>query len=208
VAQVDAIVQLIRALKACNPNALFLCDPVIGDHGRLFQPEPIAAAVRDRLVPLADIVTPNRFELGWCVGAPATDNAGLVDAARRLDRPEVVVTSAFARPGDLGNLVIHVDQVHFAGHGALPSAPNGTGDVLAGLYLAHRLSDERPEEALQRAVSSTLRLTERAASLGADELPLAAGQDDLLAPTRGVSRDRVQSGRLSSVEGGGSSTPS
>lgn len=191
VAQVEWVVRLIQALKACNPSALFLCDPVIGDRGRLFQPEALAMAVRDRLVPLADIVTPNRFELGWCAGAAAEGNADLVNAARRLGRPEVVVTSAFAPSGDLGNLVIHGDQVHFASHVAMRSVPNGTGDVLAALYLAHRLSDEPPEEALRRSVSSTLRLAERATSLGADELPLAAGQDDLQAPTRRVSLARI-----------------
>jgi pyridoxine kinase len=99
VAQVEWVVRLIQALKACNPSALFLCDPVIGDRGRLFQPEALAMAVRDRLVPLADIVTPNRFELGWCAGAAAEGNADLVNAARRLGRPEVVVTSAFAPSG-------------------------------------------------------------------------------------------------------------
>jgi len=191
VAQVDGVVRLIQALKACNPGALFLCDPVIGDHGRLFQSEALAVAVRDRLVPLADIVMPNRFELGWCTGAAAKDNAGLVNAARRLGRPEVVVTSAFAGPGDIGDLVIARDQVHLAGHVALPSVPNGTGDVLAALYLAHRLSDEPPEEALRRSVSATLRLAERAKSLGVDELPLAAGQNDLSARARGVKLARI-----------------
>jgi pyridoxine kinase len=186
-AQVESVVRLIQALKARNPAALFLCDPVIGDHGRLFQPEALAAAaVRDRLVPLADIVTPNRFELGWCTGAAANDNQGLVDAARRLGRPEVVVTSAFAGPGDLGNLVIAGDRVDCASHAALPSVPNGTGDVLAALYLAHRLAEEPPEEALLRSVSATLRLAERASTLGADELPLVLGQGDLSAPPRGV----------------------
>jgi pyridoxine kinase len=190
-AQVTSIVHLVQALKARNPGALLLCDPVIGDHGRLFQPEAIATAVRDRLVPLADIVTPNRFELEWCTGMATTDNAGLIDAARRLGRAEVVVTSAFAPPGDLGNLLIHGDQVHVAGHGALPSVPNGTGDLLAALYLAHRLADELPEEALLKSVSSTLRLAERAVELGADELPLAAAKDDLLSPPRGVSLSRL-----------------
>jgi pyridoxine kinase len=190
-AQVEWVVRLVQALKACNPGALFLCDPVIGDHGRLFQSETLAMAVRDRLVPLADIVTPNRFELGWCTGAAANDNAGLVNAARRLGRPEVVVTSAFAGPGDLGNLVIARDRVYCASHAAMPSVPNGTGDVLAALYLAHRLSDEPPEEALRRSVSATLRLAERARRLGADELPLAAGQNDLLAPARGVKLARI-----------------
>jgi pyridoxine kinase len=191
VAQVEWVARLIQAVKACNPSAIFLCDPVIGDRGRLFQPEALAMAVRDRLVPLADIVTPNRFELDWCAGTAATGNGGLVDAARQLGRPEVVVTSAFAGPGELGNLVVVEDRVNCVSHVAMPSVPNGTGDVLAALYLAHRLSDEPPEEALRRSVSATLRLAERAASLGADELPLAAGQDDLLAPTRGVSLARI-----------------
>jgi pyridoxine kinase len=191
VGQVEWVVRLIQALKARNPGALVLCDPVIGDGGRLFQSEALAIAVRDRLVPLADIVTPNRFELDWCTDTAASDNAGLVDAARRLGRPEVVVTSAFAGPGDLGNLLVAVDRVYFASHVAMPSVPNGTGDVLAALYLAHRLSDEPPEEALRRSVSATLRLDERAKSLGADELPLAAGQDDLLARTDGVKLARI-----------------
>ena len=117
-------------------------------------------------MPLADIVTPNSFELDWCTGTTANDNAGLVNAARRLDRPEVVVTSAFAGPGDIGNLVVAGDRVYLASHAALPSVPNGTGDVLAALYLAHRLSDEAPEKALRRSVSATLRLAERAKSLG------------------------------------------
>ena len=190
-AQVESVERLIKALKACNPNALVLCDPVIGDHGRLFQSEVLATAVRDRLVPLADIVAPNRFELCWCTGSAANDNPSLVSAARRLGRPEVVVTSAFAGPGDIGNLVITGDRVHLASHVAVPSAPNGTGDVLAALYLAHRLSDEPPEEALRRSVSATLRLAERANRLGADELPLAAGQSDLVARARGVRLARI-----------------
>lgn len=191
VAQVEGIVGLIQALKARKPNALFLCDPVIGDGGRLFQSEAMAITIRDRLVPLADIVRLNSFELGWLTGAAANDNPGLISAARRLGRPEVVVTSAFAGPGDLGNLVVAGDQVHLASHHAIPSVPNGTGDVLAALYLAHRLSERPAEEALLRSVSATLRMAERANNLGADELPLAPGQDDLLAPVRGVTMTRI-----------------
>jgi pyridoxine kinase len=103
----------------------------------------------------------------------------------------VVVTSAFAGPGEIGNLVVAGDTAYLASHAAQASAPNGTGDLLAALYLAHRLSGESPEEALRRAASATLRLVERAALLGADELPLAAGQDDLLASPAGVSLARL-----------------
>ena len=58
-------------VKAKNPNALYICDPVMGDAGGLYVPEPTAEAMRDLLMPLADIATPNRYELEWIVGAQA-----------------------------------------------------------------------------------------------------------------------------------------
>jgi pyridoxine kinase len=190
-AQIGPVLSLVEAVQARNSGALYLCDPVIGDRDRLFVPEALASAIRDQLVPRADIVTPNRFELAWLTERTSADDAGLVAAARHLGRPEVVVTSAFAGPGEIGNLVVAGDTAYLASHAAQASAPNGTGDLLAALYLAHRLSGESPEEALRRAASATLRLVERAAPLGADELPLAAGQDDLLASPAGVSLARL-----------------
>ena len=69
VGQVAPIARLVRAVKD-NPGARFLYDPNIGDGGSLFQPADLAAEARDALLPLADIATPNRFELGWLSGRP------------------------------------------------------------------------------------------------------------------------------------------
>ncbi len=66
--QADAVAGLIKAVKARNPNALYLCDPVIGDQKGLYVPEATANGIRDKLLPLADIATPNRFELSWLTG--------------------------------------------------------------------------------------------------------------------------------------------
>ncbi len=52
--------------RAAGPAVL--CDPVIGDHGGLYVPEAVATAIRDRLMPLATLATPNRFELAWLTG--------------------------------------------------------------------------------------------------------------------------------------------
>ena len=93
--QVEAVASLIQATTAEN-SALYLCDPVIGDKGGLFRPEPLAVAIRDRLLPLADIATPNRHELEWLAGKSLADNDALVAAAMNLGPKEVVVTSAFA----------------------------------------------------------------------------------------------------------------
>ncbi len=88
--QVHAAAELIRAFKADDPSFVYLCDPVIGDAGGLYVAEPVAAAIRDALMPLADLATPNRFELGWLADAPVDDNAAIAAAARRTGIARVV----------------------------------------------------------------------------------------------------------------------
>ena len=153
-------------------------------------PEPLAAAFRDRLVPLADIVTPNRFELAFLTGSEPADNPALAAAARTLSVSEVIVTSAYAPAGETACLLVTGTSVHMVRHPLLAKAPNGTGDLLAALYLAHRLAGEPGPEALTRAVSATYRMV--AAAAGAGELPLATAQDLLIAAPAEVALSRIE----------------
>lgn len=189
--QIEPVAELVALVKARNPEAIYLCDPVIGDGDGLFRPEDIAAAIRDRLLPLADVATPNRHELMWLAGTLADDNDGLAAAAATLGPKEVVVTSAFAPRDEIGLVLTEPGGVHIASHPALADAPHGTGDLFAALYLAHSLDGAAPPAALERAAAATLRLVERAAELGADALPLADGQDALAASPHGVAVVRV-----------------
>jgi len=184
--QVDAAIALVARLRATAPAAPVLCDPVVGDAGHFYVGADIRERVRS-LAAVADMVTPNRFELAFLAGrdpAGLTDNAALAAAARSLGRPEVVVTSAFAGRGETANLLVTADHAVLATHRAFDRAPHGTGDLLAALYLGHRLDGDDPREALTRAAGATARLVELAA--GADELPLAAAQGEFLAPPLGV----------------------
>ena len=183
--QVEEVAALVKATRAENP-ALYLCDPVIGDEGGLFRPEALAGAIRDRLLPYADIATPNRHELEWLAGKPLGDNDGLVAAVANLGPREVVVTSAFAPPGEIGTLLVAQDGAYLATHVARPDAPHGTGDLFAALYLGYRLDGLESVVALERSVAAVLRLVELAVERGADELPLAEGQDAFLAPPGGI----------------------
>ncbi len=178
-AQAGPIAALIGAVKAANPAALVLCDPILGDWRGPYMPAATLAAVRDGVLPLADIATPNRHELGFLAGRSLPDNAALAGAARALGPAEVVVTSAFAGEGETANLLVTRDAVDCVAHPALPSAPHGTGDLLSALYLGHRLSGGKPGGALRRAAAATVRLI--ALADGADEMPLVAGQDAFLA---------------------------
>jgi pyridoxine kinase len=174
--RVAPMARLIEAVKAANPKAVYLCDPIIGDSDGLFQPETVAIAIRDHLVPRADIATPNRHELLWLTGRSADDNLGLTGAARALGPREIVVTSAFAEAGRIGNLVVDAGTATLVTHPVRADVPHGTGDLFAALYLGHRLEAKLPGDAIRRAAAATLRLIDLAAALEADEMPLAAGQ--------------------------------
>lgn len=175
--QVGPLVDLVEAVRAVNPDALYLCDPIIGDSEGLYQPEIIGEAIRSKLLPLADMTTPNRHELAWLTQTKPANNADLVAAARTLGPREAIVTSAFGGAQTIGNLLVERDGVRLVTHDEVEVAPYGTGDMVSALYLGHRLDGRAPADALDRAVSATYRLVRLAREIGVDEIPFVAGQD-------------------------------
>lgn len=185
-AQVEAAADLVAAVKRSNPNALYLCDPVIGDirpdgTGGLYLPEATAIAIRDRLLPIADIATPNRFEAGWLSGRPVDTTAEATVAARALGPATVLVTSAPAMMArSVATLLVTPEMALQAEHPMVAGAPNGTGDLLATSYLARTLDGAHPEQALAGAAASVFDMVARSVRAGADELLLQAEQDVLV----------------------------
>jgi|LauGreDrversion4_2_1035121.scaffolds.fasta_scaffold391699_2 pyridoxine kinase len=132
-----------------------LVDPVMGDHGRLYIPQEVAEAIRTHLVPRANCLTPNAFELAWLSGHEVTDEASAITAARSLSLPEVLATSVPSHEG-LATLLITADEVHRIVAPKLVMVPNGTGDFLSGLYLAARL-EHAPQDAFAAAMKTLSR---------------------------------------------------
>ncbi|HET7414029.1 MAG TPA: pyridoxal kinase PdxY [Pararhizobium sp.] len=181
--QAAAIAKLIDAVRTGNPDALYVCDPVIGDLGGLYVPEGTAEAIRDRLLPLASVATPNRYELAWLSGAALADNAALIDAALALGPKRVLVSSAFAMTrGNTGNLFLSGRHALLAEHRIVENAPNGLGDLLGAVFLARILAGQSDDKALQSATASVFDILARSVRRGADELTLASDADCLSAP--------------------------
>ena len=186
--QVTAAASLIRELRAANTGFIYLCDPVIGDAGGLYVAENVAAAIRDELLPLANIATPNRFELGWLSGMPVDDNAAIAAAAERVSVARVVATSAHAMmKGAIANLLVEPGQRIMAEHAALSSAPNGLGDLFSSLFLARTVSGESAETALRLASASVFEIAARSVRAGSDELLLQSEAASLRTPMADVS---------------------
>jgi pyridoxine kinase len=137
--QVSVAADLITRLRLQLPSLMVLVDPVMGDHGRLYVPLPVAEAIRDQLSPLANITTPNSFELGWLTGKPVGSLSEATAAAATLTQNEVIVTSIATADDTLGTLLLTNGTTRLNTVAKRAHVPHGTGDFLAGCYLAHRL---------------------------------------------------------------------
>lgn len=182
------VLDAVARVKAANPRAVYCCDPVMGDVGRgFFVREGIPEFLRDEVVPRADLVTPNQFELEFLVGRSLATQAELVAAAQELRSrgPEVVlVTSALTAetPAD------SIQMVCVTGAGSwvvttpmLPMTVRGGGDVTAAVFLAHWLS-EGPEVALRRTAATMHTVLSRTHAAGSEEMLLVQEQDAIAAP--------------------------
>ena len=183
VGQVEAVARLVKALKERNPELVYLCDPVIGDLKGLYVPEAIAAAIRDHLLPLADIATPNRYELAWLTGVALESNAEIVDAALMLGPRRVLVTSAVPMmSGGIGNLLLTDRLALMAEHRMVGNPPNGLGDLTSALFLSRILSGEGDERALQMTTAAVFEILARSVKRGADELMLSEDYSSFSTP--------------------------
>ena len=194
--QVAIAGDLVAAVKAANPAALHVADPVIGDDGGLYVAEAIATAQKATMVPRADLVTPNRFELGWLSGRPVEDIAAIAEAARSLGPARTAVTSAPAMMKDrIAAALVTRDAVTIAETRRYDKVPNGTGDLFAALLTARLLEGADDETALSAAAAGTFEVIDRSVRAGSDELDLCLNQDAIVAPRAQVEVRRLGEGR-------------
>ena len=182
-AQAASVARLVETIKTRNKGVLYLCDPVIGDEKGLYVPEATANAIRDELMPLADVSTPNRFELAWLTGAELPDNKAVMQAALHAGPGTMLVTSAHPMiAGGTGNLLVTHSLALLAEHRLVVGPTNGLGDLTSALFLARMLAGLDLEQVLQRTTASVFEIMARSAKRGADELMLEADASSLSTP--------------------------
>src|SRR5690606_25020804 len=116
--------------------------------------------LRDKVVPVADIITPNQFELGFLTGTePDTIESTLVsaDLAREMGPRTALVTSV-ERPdredGTIEMMAIDDKGAWIVQTPFLPMKANGSGDVTAALFTSHYVRSGDAADALARTASS------------------------------------------------------
>lgn len=185
----DVIIDAVARVKAANPRALYACDPVMGNaRSGCFVAPAIPALLRDKVVPVADIITPNQFELGFLTGTePHTieETLASADAARAMGPSTILVTSV-ERPdreeGTIEMMVVDDDGAWIVTTPYLPMKANGSGDVTAALFTSHYTATRDAADALARTASSVYGLLEQTHAAGTKELLLIEAQEHYANP--------------------------
>jgi pyridoxine kinase len=144
--------------------------------------------MRDKVVPAADVITPNQFELGFLAGTEPTtldEVVAAADAVRETGPGTVLVTSALTDDTPEGSL----DMVAVSDEGAwlartprLDINPPGAGDLTSAVFLANLLAGHDVPTALARTTSSVFAVMEATAAAGSREMRIVASQDALAGP--------------------------
>lgn len=180
----DVIIDTAKRVKAKNPNAVYSCDPVMGNakSGCFVAPE-IPVLLREKVVPAADIITPNQFELGFLTDTePRTleETLASADLARAMG-PSVVLVTSVERPDapadTIEMLAVDDNGAWIVQTPRLPMKANGSGDVTAALFTAHYVETGSAEAALARTVSSVYELLMLTFKSGERELQLVQAQE-------------------------------
>ncbi|CAN7479293.1 PfkB family carbohydrate kinase [Phenylobacterium sp. LjRoot225] len=185
--QVEIAASLLERIRAAAPKPpIVLVDPIMGDDpkGLYVHPE-VAEAVATRLVPLADWITPNLWELGRLAGAPILDVAGAIAACRTLGR-RALVTSLSGAEGEIGLLYCDADEAVLFTHQRLAHAPNGTGDLVTASFGAGLIEGLAPRAAAERAARVAAETVQVALEWGVVDLPIVALAEQLVNPTANV----------------------
>jgi pyridoxine kinase len=195
----EVILDAVARVKAANPAAIYACDPVMGNaKSGCFVHPAIPVLLRERVVPAADLITPNQFELGYLTDTEPRsieETLASVDLARAMGPSTVLVTSV-ERPDAPEDTI---EMLAVTGDGAwivqtprLAMKANGSGDVTAALFTAHLLSTGDPAVALARTASSVFDLLKLTLDSGARELQLVQSQETLAHPAMQFEVTRIR----------------
>jgi pyridoxine kinase len=194
----DVILDAVVRVRAANPQASYTCDPVMGNAGSgCFVHPDIPPVLRERVVPRADVITPNQFELGFLTGTePQTLEEILTSAelARKMGPRTVLVTSVQRadRPTEtMEMLAVTDDGAWIVQTPKLPLKANGSGDVTSALFTAHLLATDAAT-ALGRTAASVFALLDATQRSGERELRLVQAQEAFVDPHETFDVNRIR----------------
>lgn len=109
----QVIKRVVETLRQSNPDLVYVCDPVLGDDGKLYLPAEMVDLYKSDILHLASIITPNQFEAEQLTGSKISTEQEALQACQYLLKqgPQAVVSGSKLRiPSSIASFA------HWFGH--------------------------------------------------------------------------------------------
>ncbi|KAL6484399.1 hypothetical protein MHYP_G00064440 [Metynnis hypsauchen] len=207
----EMVVDIVEELKGANPSLVYVCDPVMGDNGAMYVPEALLPVYKEKVVPVADIITPNQFEAELLTGIKISTEKDAVEAMDLLHEmgPDTVVITSSELLSSLGDqyLVALGSQITVKADGTkekqrirmdIPRVDAvfvGTGDLFAAMLLAWthhhpnnlKAACEKTVSVMQHVIKRTINYAKEVA--GPDRRPSPAQLELRMVQSKGDIED-------------------
>lgn len=184
------ILSAVALVKQRNPQAIYCADPVMGDVGRGFFVRPgVPEFLRDAVVPAADVVTPNHWELNFLTDSESgtvPEVLAAADALRARGPRTVLVTSVVhdaQEPGTLDMIAVDDTGAWLVTTPLLDRTFTGSGDLTSAMFLTALLDGAGTAGALERTAAIVYGVLKFTTDAGARELRLVAAQAEIAHPS-------------------------
>jgi len=186
------ILKIREKLLEKNPKLLFVCDPVMGDQGKLYVPKELVNIYKDEVIPKADFLFPNQTECEFLTDMRITSDADALQAIDKLHQvgPKVVIITSFEF-GDrsfvslLGSIRNDDGKTSRRFKMQVPRFDRsftGTGDLFAALLLAWYSIDGDVVRACEKAVNSLQAVLSKTVKAASGELLLIQSKHEIETP--------------------------
>jgi pyridoxine kinase len=212
----EAVLDVLETIRRYNPMVKFVCDPVMGDDDKFYVPPQLAKVYRDTVIPKADVVTPNQFEVEQLTGIKVKtleDAKNACAALHKMGPAIVFITSAIIEEEGTNNITIFASQritnedsdeddaanveMWRINCPLIPGKFTGTGDVTASLLLGHlaRNPDNLPL-VMEKVINTMYVLIERThrakgSTVQSTELKLVQSKDVIENPPATYKAQRI-----------------
>lgn len=180
------IEKAVKRFKVCNPKGIYCLDPVMGDVGKgFFVQAGIPELITQKLLPLADIITPNKFEFDALTATNCQSHNDMVAAARKLmgdfNLRCVVITSAdFGEKETTHTLVVRREDATLYTTPFLQNSPSGTGDLFTGMFIARILLGQDEIEAADVSLNAVYSIIKHTVKSNLSELDIITNQECII----------------------------
>lgn len=187
----SAIIDAVRDVKKTNPEALYCCDPVMGDVDKgIYVSDGIPQFMKEQALSHADILIPNQFELEYLSGMQCRSIEDTKKAVKKIlsSGPKIILITSLEMNETPKNFldILAADHQNFwiIRTPKLATAPTtGTGDSIASLFFIHYLREKSLPLALEKSVSSVYSLLYRSVELNSQEIQLIRAQNEIIEPS-------------------------